>query len=114
MEKVNKLSKDELATLYKLTMFNRSLNPIDGDGIDDRDQRGPGMPNMSETLRTKMQSPITAQLLSGQANTPASAMAAFNQMQPMSTQQLSFSPQQPLSQAPGGLAQFSSMLNRFS
>lgn len=88
----------------------------DGDGIDDRDQRGPGMPNMSETLRTKMQSPITAQLLSGQANTPANAMnmAAFSQAQPMSTQQLSFAPQQPLSQAPGGLAQFSSMLNRFS
>jgi hypothetical protein len=87
----------------------------DGDGIDDRDQQGPGMPNMVNPGGfQKMQPPITAQLLSGQANTPANAMAAFNQMQPMSTQQLSFSPQQPLSQAPGGLAQFSSMLNRFS
>jgi len=96
----------------------------DGDGIDDRDQQGPGMPNMVNPGGfQKMQPPITAQLLSGQANTPANAMAAFNQAQPMSTQQLSFgvpqqqlsfAPQQPLSQAPQGLAQFSSMLNRFS
>jgi len=89
----------------------------DGDGIDDRDQQGPGMPNMVNPGGfQKMQPPITAQLLSGQANTPANAMnmAAFSQAQPMSTQQLSFFPQQPLSQAPEGLAQFSSMLNRFS
>ena len=79
-----------------------------------------GIPGISQPSITnpvgfkKMQPPITAQLLSGQANTPANAIAAFNQAQPMSTQQLSFAPQQPLSQAPGGLAQFSSMLNRFS
>ena len=48
------------------------------------------------------------------ANTPANAITAFNQTQPMSTQQLSFAPQQPLNQAPQGLGQFSSMLNKFS
>ena len=44
------------------------------------------------------------------ANTPANAMAAFNQIQPMSTQQLSFG----VPQQPQGLEQFSSILNRFS
>ena len=72
---------------------------------------GPVMPNMvNPGGMQKMQPPITAQLLSGQANTPANALAAFNQMQPMSTQQLSFG----VPQQPQGLAQFSSMLNRFS
>ena len=90
----------------------------DGDGIDDRDQRGPGMPNMSATLKTgNMAKSIPGAggvLRQMAANTPANAIAAFNQAQPMSTQQLSFSPQQPLNQAPQGLGQFSSMLNRFS
>ena len=90
----------------------------DGDGIDDRDQRGPGMPNMSATLKTgNMAKNIPGAggvLRQMAANTPANAIAAFNQAQPMSTQQLSFAPQQPLNQAPQGLGQFSSMLNRFS
>ena len=90
----------------------------DGDGIDDRDQRGPGMPNMSATLKTgNMAKSIPGAggvLRQMAANTPANAIAAFNQAQPMSTQQLSFSPQQPLNQAPQGLGQFSSMLNRFN
>ena len=68
-----------------------------------------GIPGISQPMQ-----PGIITMPSMQANTPANAIAAFNQAQPMSTQQLSFAPQQPLSQAPGGLAQFSSMLNRFN
>ena len=68
-----------------------------------------GIPGISQPMQ-----PGIITMPSGLANTPANAIAAFNQAQPMSTQQLSFAPQQPLSQAPGGLAQFSSMLNRFN
>ena len=64
---------------------------------------GVSLPMAPEPIRQPMQPSIMA-------NTPANAMAAFNQAQPMSTQQLSFgAPQQPQ-----GLEQFSSMLNRFS
>jgi len=82
----------------------------DGDGIDDRDQRGPGMPNMSETLKTgKM---INMANIAPQANTPANAMAAFNQMQPMSTQQLARPVQSgDLNIQPLGI--FNNALNRF-
>ena len=68
-----------------------------------------GIPGISQPMQ-----PGIITMPSMLANTPANAIAAFNQAQPMSTQQLSFAPQQPLSQAPGGLAQFSSMLNRFN
>ena len=57
---------------------------------------------------------VSSTVVTNNTPSPANAIAAFNQAQPMSTQQLSFAPQQPLSQAPGGLAQFSSMLNRFN
>ena len=68
-----------------------------------------GIPGISQPMQ-----PGIITMPSGQANTPANAIAAFNQAQPMSTQQLSFNNDPFSRQQPQGLAQFGSMLNRFS
>ena len=117
--------------------FTADFVDQDGDGSDDRYQSGPGQggsgaipkenfigkPGIDNMGLVGGIPGISQPIRQISANTPANAMAAFNQAQPMSTQQLSFgvpqqqlsfAPQQPLSQAPQGLAQFSSMLNRFS
>ena len=67
-----------------------------------------GIPGVSQPIRPgPIRQPMQPSIM---ANTPANAMAAFNQIQPMSTQQLSFG----VPQQPQGLEQFSSILNRFS